>query len=160
VRGLGLLVIAAFLAGCAAEPVQSSTRFAAASFERPALTEPLLQWRSLGASSLIVSPSATSTEITVPPGTLTVVVNQTLEAGAAFGLLVTAGGCVWDRPQSFVGIGQTIGADCGGLTSGAVSLSLATSAGALFARVEPMALVCERGPESWACPAPSPITTS
>lgn len=161
VRGgpLAGLLLALVLAGCA-DPPRASLATSSIYVATPDPLPPTLEWRTLGEGSLLVHPRASGFDVAVPAGALTVIVNQTFEAGGAYGILISFGGCVWDRPQTFIAIRQTIGADCGGLAEGAWPLQISTSAGAVAMSVEVVGLFCHESTNTWRCPPPAPPSTA
>ena len=152
------LLFALLVAGCADDAPAITPGFSPGLYTTPDPTPPILEWRSLGVTSVVVTPRSISTDFEIPERALTILVNQTFDEGAAYGIMIAFGECVWDRPQTFVAVDQTIGADCGGLSAGPKSLQISTRAGALSLTLEPVGLFCHETSPRWGCPAAAPPT--
>lgn len=154
------LLLATALAGCADEPEPLVPMEPVPStydgvFPGSALAP--LRWYVLAEHEALLAPVAElRTSVSIPEGTLQVLVNLTAEGGAARGMHVALGDCNWSRDLVLLGNGATYGADCGGLAPGGAELRIATDAGALQGRVVLAALVCQRA--EGVCPAPLPVT--
>jgi hypothetical protein len=158
-RALAALLLAGLLAGCAqdapapvvaGEPVYSDAEVPMGAPLAP------LRWHTLSEADFTTAAMQPfATDVTVPNGTIAVYVNMTMDAGAIYGLGVQLGECLWQRDLAFVGEGQTIVADCGGILEGSAHLQLTTSAGAITGRVAVVGLLCD--PLAGRCPGRLPV---
>ncbi|HVM46225.1 MAG TPA: hypothetical protein VM582_09845 [Candidatus Thermoplasmatota archaeon] len=154
------LLAALLLAGCASDPAPAPARQEISFGDAPApagFALAPLEWRVLHRMDVAITPATpASGQLSVPPGTLQVIVNLTVSAGAAYGLALGLGDCSWRRDLAIVGDGRTYGADCGGVAEGDAALQVLTHAGALAGALEVAAIVCDG--RLGRCPAPLPVT--
>ena len=148
----------ALVAGCAGDPqplVVGEPTFSDAQLP-PGMGLAPLEWRVLSESPFTIAPvQPFSAGVVIPNGTLGVYANMTLARGAAYGLGVHVGSCLWQRDVALVGQGQEVVADCGGILEGPETLELTTQAGALSGDVRLVGLVCS--PLQGVCPGRLPV---
>lgn len=139
-----LLLVPALLAGCAAsEPVSRSATFPE-SVPPPAPHRAPWTWVTLSEGGFILGPAASqhAQPLTIPEGTLKVLVNVTLETGASVDLQGQLGACQWLFPGPWAGVGQTLPHDCEKLLPGGETLTFSHLSGALAGRYRVDVLVC------------------
>lgn len=164
-RGLaGWTLLSLTLAGCAGEPGAMGPPPEPVDGEGPegparAPIAPLV-WQTLWEGDFALTPATPIRgPVTIPAGTLQVLVNLTTDGGAAYGLQIELGECHWKRDLAILSQGgETWGADCGGLLPGSADLVVATRAGALAGRGVVVAVTCDA--RAGICPAPLPPTNS
>lgn len=157
-RALALAFATLLLAGCADDPEPVEAASPTFSDAEVPLGRPLapITWTELHAGGFTIAPAQPyRAGLTVPTGTLQVLVNFTLDAGGTTDLWVTLGECSWRREVTLV-MGQVFGADCGGLAPAKDDLQIAVDAGAIAGRVQVVAAVCDA--RAGGCPAAVPVT--
>lgn len=158
VRHAVLLVAALLAAGCADDPEPVTPGEPTFSDADVPLGAPLapMTWTTIHEGRFALAPASPyPAGITIPPDTLQILVNFTLEAGGTTNLWLTLGECSW-RTDAPVVMGQTFGADCGGLTPAQAQIFVAVDSGALAGGIAVIALTCD--PHQGRCPAPAPVT--
>lgn len=158
-RGIDVLALLAALAlaGCAEDPGPLEPGEPTFSDADVPLGEPLapLTWNEVHAATFTLTPAAPyQADVTVPLGTVQVLVNFTLDGGGTSGISLSLGECRWVRDVPLV-MGQSFAADCGGLTPAHDRLDVQVPAGAITGRVVVAALTCD--PRQGDCPAPTPV---
>lgn len=157
---LTLVVVPLLLAGCADDPPPVEPGEPTFSDGEVPLGAPLapMTWMEVHNASFTAAPAAPyQAPVTVPLGTLTVVVNFTLDAGGTTGISIVLGECHWARDVPLV-MGQSFGADCGGLSPAQDMLDVQVPAGAIAGTLTVAALTCDKNVGR--CPAPAPVSKS
>lgn len=119
-----------------------------------------LDWVTIWEGRFAIAPgSPLRASLTVPEGSITVLVNFTTDAGALYSLWISLGECQWRRDVVIVAQpGQVWGADCGGVLPGAVDLKVSTQAGAIVGDALVASVTCDA--RVGRCPERLPPTTS
>lgn len=157
------LLLAALLGGCAGDaPPSSAPGRADHAPTEAAATWGLapLEWVTIWEGPFALAPgSPLHASLTVPDGSISVLVNLTTDAGALYSLWISMGECQWKRDVVIVAQpGQVWGADCGGVLPGAVDLDVSTQAGALAGDALVTSVTCDA--RVGRCPERLPPTTS